>query len=188
MPLLDHLIELRNRLMWSLGALILAFLLCFAVADHIYQFLMHPLVQGLGAKAHERRMIFTAPQEFFLTQVKVAFWAGAMVAFPIIASQIYKFVAPGLYKHERSAFLPFLVATPVLFLLGAALVSTIAFLLTQPASFWPWIFLPAMKPLTDAARTLRESYDGEVLTGALKKTAISAFLFSLLLSIGLALS
>ncbi|EHI52159.1 1,4-dihydroxy-2-naphthoate polyprenyltransferase [Aeromonas salmonicida subsp. achromogenes] len=73
-------------------------------------------------------------------------------------------------------------------LLGAALVSTIAFLLTQPASFWPWIFLPAMKPLTDAARTLRESYDGEVLTGALKKTAISAFLFSLLLSIGLALS
>lgn len=122
MPLLDHLIELRNRLMWSLGALILAFLLCFAVADHIYQFLMHPLVQGLGAKAHERRMIFTAPQEFFLTQVKVAFWAGAMIAFPIIASQIYKFVAPGLYKHERKAFLPFLVATPVLFLLGAALV------------------------------------------------------------------
>lgn len=73
-------------------------------------------------------------------------------------------------------------------LLGAALLATIAFLLTQPASVWPWIFLPAMKPLTDAARTLRESLDGEVLTGALKKTAISAFLFSLLLSAGLALS
>ena len=73
-------------------------------------------------------------------------------------------------------------------LLGAALLATIAFLLTQPASVWPWIFLPAMKPLTDAARTLRESIDGEVLTGALKKTAISAFLFSLLLSAGLALS
>ena len=73
-------------------------------------------------------------------------------------------------------------------LLGAALLTTIAFLLTQPASFWPWIFLPAMKPLTDAAKTLRQSFDGEVLTGALKKTAISAFLFSLLLSIGLALS
>lgn len=122
MPLLDHLIELRNRLMWSLGALIVAFLLCFTVADHIYQLLMHPLVQALGEKAHERRMIFTAPQEFFLTQVKVAFWAGAMVAFPIIATQIYKFVAPGLYKHERRAFVPFLVATPVLFSLGAALV------------------------------------------------------------------
>ena len=73
-------------------------------------------------------------------------------------------------------------------LLGAALLATIAFLLTQPASVWPWIFLPAIKPLTDAARTLRESFDGEVLTGALKKTAISAFLFSLLLSVGLALS
>ena len=73
-------------------------------------------------------------------------------------------------------------------LLGAALLATIAFLLTQPASLWPWIFLPAMKPLTDAACTLRESFDGEVLTGALKKTAISAFLFSLLLSAGLALT
>lgn len=122
MPLLEHLIELRNRLMWSLGALFVAFIACFAVADHIYQFLMHPLVQALGVKASERRMIFTAPQEFFLTQMKVAFWAGAMVAFPIIAAQFWKFVAPGLYKHERRAFLPFLVATPVLFLLGAALV------------------------------------------------------------------
>lgn len=122
MPLLDHLIELRNRLMWSIGALLFAFLACFAVAEHIYQFLMHPLVQALGEKAHERRMIFTAPQEFFLTQVKVAFWAGTMVAFPIIATQIWKFVAPGLYKHEKRAFLPFLLATPVLFGLGAALV------------------------------------------------------------------
>lgn len=73
-------------------------------------------------------------------------------------------------------------------LLGAALLATVAFLLTQPASLWPWIFLPAMKPLADAAHTLRQSFDGEVLTGALKKTAISAFLYSLLLSIGLGLS
>ena len=73
-------------------------------------------------------------------------------------------------------------------LLGAALLATVAFLLTQPTGFWPWIFLPALKPLTDAARTLRQSHDGEVLTGALKKTAISAFLYSLLLSLGLALS
>ena len=122
MPLLAHLIELRNRLMWSGGALIVAFVLCFAFADNIYQLLMHPLVEALGDKAAERRMIFTAPQEFFLTQVKVAFWAGTMIAFPIIAAQIWKFVAPGLYKHERKAFLPFLIATPVLFLLGAALV------------------------------------------------------------------
>ncbi|WP_245837768.1 twin-arginine translocase subunit TatC [Niveispirillum lacus] len=122
MPLLEHLIELRNRLMWSGGALIVAFLACFAVAEHIYQFLMHPLVDALGTRAADRRMIFTAPQEFFLTQVKVAFWAGAMIAFPIIASQVWKFVAPGLYKHERKAFLPFLVATPVLFSLGAGLV------------------------------------------------------------------
>jgi sec-independent protein translocase protein TatC len=122
MPLLEHLIELRNRLLWCVLGLLAAFIACFSIADHIYQLLMHPLIEALGDKAAHRRMIFTAPQEFFITQVKVAFWAGMMVAFPLIATQIWKFIAPGLYRHEKRAFMPFLVATPILFALGSAMV------------------------------------------------------------------
>lgn len=122
MPLLDHLIELRDRLMYAVGALLVAFLICWFFASDIYQILMRPLMYALGDRAAERRMIFTAPQEFFFTQMKVAFWAGALIAFPVIANQLWKFVAPGLYKHEKRAFLPFLAATPILFTLGGLLV------------------------------------------------------------------
>jgi sec-independent protein translocase protein TatC len=120
MPLLDHLIELRSRLMWSMAALLVAFVACFGFAENIYMFLTRPLVRayavynqvyGSGG-ATPPRMIYTAPPEAFLTYLKVAF----------IASQVWMFVAPGLYRNERRAFLPFLVATPVLFLLGGAMV------------------------------------------------------------------
>jgi len=120
MPLIDHLIELRNRLMWAIGAILIAFLLCYAVSDKIYNFLVQPLADLLAGQG--RRMIYTGLTEAFFTYVKVAFWAGCFVSFPIVASQIWMFIAPGLYKHERRAFLPFLAATPVLFLLGAAMV------------------------------------------------------------------
>ncbi len=121
MPLLDHLIELRNRLMYSVGAILIAFVVCYYFAPQIYNMLMHPLIIALG-DIEGRRMIFTAPQEAFFTYVKLGFWAAAMLAFPIIASQIWMFVAPGLYKNERRAFLPFLVATPVLFTIGGGFV------------------------------------------------------------------
>ncbi|MGQ9371805.1 twin-arginine translocase subunit TatC [Azospirillum sp. A39] len=120
MPLIDHLIELRNRLMYAVLALIVAFLLCYAFADRIYAFLVQPLADILAGQ--NRRMIYTGLTEAFFTYVKVAFWAGTFLSFPIIASQIWMFVAPGLYKHERKAFLPFLAATPVLFFLGGAMV------------------------------------------------------------------
>ena len=121
MPLLDHLIELRNRLMWSVGAILVAFLICYHFSADIYNFLTRPLADALGDR-EGRRMIFTDLTEAFFTYIKVAFWAAALLSFPIIASQIWIFVAPGLYKHERRAFLPFLAATPVLFALGGALV------------------------------------------------------------------
>ncbi|HYG85110.1 MAG TPA: twin-arginine translocase subunit TatC [Azospirillum sp.] len=120
MPLIDHLVELRNRLMYSIAALLVAFLLCYMVSDRIYNFLVQPLADLLAGQG--RRMIYTGLTEAFFTYVKVAFWAGCFIAFPIIASQIWMFVAPGLYKHERKAFLPFLAATPILFLTGAAMV------------------------------------------------------------------
>ncbi|KXF77229.1 preprotein translocase subunit TatC [Paramesorhizobium deserti] len=124
-PLLDHLIELRRRLIWAILAFFVAFVLCFAFAKQLFNFLVIPYQWALdwaGMDRSKAELIYTAPQEFFFTQVKVAMFGGLVLAFPVIASQIYKFVAPGLYKHERMAFLPFLVASPLLFLLGGALV------------------------------------------------------------------
>jgi len=120
-PLLDHLIELRQRLSWSLIGFIVAFLFCYAFAEHIYAFLTHPLAQAFEGQPG-RRMIFTALYETFFTYIKVAGFGALCISFPIIATQIWMFVAPGLYRNERRAFWPFLIATPILFALGAALV------------------------------------------------------------------
>lgn len=122
-PLMEHLIELRARLIHALLAIVVAFLVCFAFAKQIYNFLVWPydtVIRHMTGKP--ATMIFTAPQEFFITQIKVAFYGAIVIAFPLVAAQIYKFVAPGLYRHEKKAFLPYLVATPVFFLLGATLV------------------------------------------------------------------
>jgi sec-independent protein translocase protein TatC len=116
-PLLDHLIELRKRLIYSLVAVVVFFLACFAFAKQIYDLLLLPFRWAGGSN-----MIFTAPQELFFTYMNVALFGAIFLAFPIIAGQIYAFVAPGLYKRERRAFVPYLVATPVFFLLGSALV------------------------------------------------------------------
>ncbi|HET9936806.1 MAG TPA: twin-arginine translocase subunit TatC [Methyloceanibacter sp.] len=124
-PLIEHLIELRRRLMWALLAIFVAFLVCFWFAKPIYNLLLFPYRLAAGTDA-PIEMIYTAPQEFFFTQVKLALFGAVFIAFPVIATQIYMFVAPGLYRNERQAFLPFLVATPVLFLLGAALVYFVA--------------------------------------------------------------
>ncbi len=148
-PLMEHLIELRSRLIVSILALVVGFLVCFFFAQDIYIFLLHPFEVGTGLLAAQKgqgakhgpfdlllvligvlpmpataavKMVFTAPLEFFFTKVKLAGFGGLVVAFPVIAWQLYRFVAPGLYKRERMAFLPFLLASPVLFLMGAALV------------------------------------------------------------------
>lgn len=120
-PLIEHLIELRQRLMWSIAAVMVMFIICFYFATDIYNILTVPYLQAVGPDANVE-MIYTAPQEWFFTQMKLALFGALFLAFPVIASQIYMFVAPGLYKNERSAFLPFLVATPILFLIGACLV------------------------------------------------------------------
>ena len=116
-PLLDHLIELRKRLIYSLAAVVVFFIVCFIFAKPIYDLLVLPFRWAGGDK-----MIYTAPQEFFFTQMNVALFGALFLAFPIIAGQIYAFVAPGLYKRERKAFIPYLVATPVFFVLGALMV------------------------------------------------------------------
>jgi sec-independent protein translocase protein TatC len=120
MPLLEHLVELRKRLIWSVVAIVLAFLGCYQIKEQIFGFLVHPLAVALGDEKG-RKLIYTGLTEAFLTYVKVSFWAGFCIAFPIIAIQVWKFVAPGLYKNEKRAFLPYLLATPILFIAGAAL-------------------------------------------------------------------
>jgi sec-independent protein translocase protein TatC len=120
-PLLDHLIELRKRLIYSLLALAVGFLLCFGFARYIYAFLTLPLAHALAGQPN-RHLIYTALYETFFTYVKLGMFAGLCLAFPVIASQIWMFVAPGLYRQERRAFLPFLIASPILFIIGAAFV------------------------------------------------------------------
>ena len=115
-PLLDHLIELRRRLIWCFVALAVCFGFCLYFAQAIFTWLVHPLLV-----AGQNRLIFTNVFEAFFSQIKVAFFAGGMLAFPVIAGQLWLFIAPGLYKNEKKAFLPFLLMTPVLFLGGAAL-------------------------------------------------------------------
>lgn len=118
-PLMEHLIELRQRLIRALIAFLVMFVVCFFFAKNIYNILVLPYQHAAGAEA---KLIYTAPQEFFFTQIKVAMFAAAFLSCPVIFSQIYAFVAPGLYRNERDAFRPYLFATPVFFLAGALLV------------------------------------------------------------------
>jgi sec-independent protein translocase protein TatC len=130
MPLLDHLIELRQRLLYSVVALLVVFVVCFYFAQPIFAYLAQPLADVMlehGIAEHQRRLIFTALTEVFFTYVKVAFFAAAFICFPVFLTQFWLFVAPGLYKHEKSALAPFLVATPVLFFMGGALVYYVIF-------------------------------------------------------------
>ena len=122
MPLLAHLVELRGRLLKSVIAIIVLFFIFFSVKEHIYGFLVQPLADILAEQGGERRMIFTALHEAFFTYIKVSFWTALFVAFPFVAAQFWRFVAPGLYLHEKKAVLPYLVLSPILFFLGGALV------------------------------------------------------------------
>jgi len=125
MPLLDHLIELRVRLLKSVVGLLVIFVTCFFFAENIFEYLQRPLAEALIAKGVDGRVlriIFTGPAEVFITYVKMAFFAAAFLSCPLFLTQIWLFVAPGLYKNEKSAFAPFLAASPVLFFIGGALV------------------------------------------------------------------
>jgi len=124
MPLLDHLIELRRRILYSLLAILAAFGPCVYFSRNIYDFLSQPLLTAMGPDA---RMLATDILEPFFTYMRVAFWTAFCIAFPIVASQLWLFIAPGLYKNERRAFLPYLFASPILFIMGGALAYYVIF-------------------------------------------------------------
>lgn len=128
-PLMDHLIELRARLVRCVVALTVAFAICLYFADEIYGFLVRPLEQAFGPG--NGKLIYTQLYEAFFVELKVAIFAGFFISFPIIANQLWAFVAPGLYAKEKRAFLPFLIATPVLFIAGASL----AYFVVMPTAF-----------------------------------------------------
>jgi len=119
---IEHLTELRSRLVRSIIYLFLFFVVCYFFAENIYSFLVAPYAEAVKEDGLDRRMIFTALHETFITYLKVAFFAAMFISSPIILTQIWKFVAPGLYKNEKKALLPYLIATPTLFLLGGMLV------------------------------------------------------------------
>jgi len=128
MPLMEHLLELRTRLLWSVGAFFIAFAVCYYFSSAIYGFLARPLADILmqqslaaGGSGADRRMIFTQLYEAFFTYLKVAFFGAVFFSFPMWATQLWLFVAPGLYRSEKRTIMPFLLASPFLFLLGAAL-------------------------------------------------------------------
>jgi len=131
-PLLEHLNELRQRLIKSILAIIIAFVVCLFFVEPIFEFLVHPFNVSLervntarlaeGKPLLEGNLIYTQVLEFFFVKLKLALFGGIVLAFPVIAYQIYRFVAPGLYKNEKNAFLPYLIISPILFILGSALV------------------------------------------------------------------
>ncbi len=157
MSLIDHLTELRKRLLWSFIYIIIIFVICFYFASDLFYFLAKPLVSLLQTDKGQG-FIYTALQEAFFTELKIAFFFALFFAFPLIAIQIWKFVAPGLYKHEKNAFLPFLMATPILFFAGGAMV----YYLIAPLA---WNFFLSYQNMSDSGLPIRlEAKMGEYLS------------------------
>lgn len=166
-PVGEHLIELRRRLLWAFAAMGLGTIICFIFVEHIYGFLVRPLAEAMG-DGEGRRLIYTGLTEAFFTYLKVAFFAGIFLTFPVLAIQIWKFIAPGLYKKEKHAFLPFLIATPLLFFMGGACV----YFIVMPMA-WPF-FLSFESPASVTTLPIQlEARVGEYLD--LVMTLIFAF-------------
>jgi sec-independent protein translocase protein TatC len=120
-PLIEHLAELRNRILWSLLAFVIAMLICFSFGSLILDFLLIPIERSMRTLGNDNPVMqYTAPQEYFFTLIRISMVGGLMLSFPVIAYQLWRFVAPGLYRTEKQAFLPFMIASPVLFLIGAS--------------------------------------------------------------------
>lgn len=119
-PLMEHLKELRNRILISIAAYVVCFIIGYVIWQHVFNILSHPMCQVMAERGEECRLVLVKMQEGFFVAIRIALWGGFILAFPIIAYQMWRFVAPGLYRSEKSAFLPFLVASPVMFFVGAS--------------------------------------------------------------------
>ena len=169
MPLIAHLVELRRRLIYSLVAFVIASLICYHFSRDIYAFLVKPLATVLHGE--DRKLIYTGLTEAFFTYMKLALFAGGVLSFPVIAAQVWMFVAPGLYKNEKKAFLPYLVATPVLFLAGASFV----YYFVIPVAWKFFVGFESFAPQNNGLPIQLEARVGEYLS--LIMTLIFAFGF-----------
>ena len=157
MSLIDHITELRKRLLWSFLYILVIFILCFYFANELFGFLASPLVKLMDTD-NGQGFIYTALQEAFFTELKIAFFFALFFSFPLIAIQIWKFIAPGLYKSEKNAFLPFLVATPILFFAGGSMV----YYIISPVA---WKFFLSYQNLNSTGIPIRlEAKMGEYLS------------------------
>ena len=178
MSLIDHLAELRKRLLWSFFYIIIIFFICFYFASDLFYFLAKPLVSLLQIDKGQG-FIYTALQEAFFTELKIAFFFSLFFAFPLIAIQIWKFIAPGLFKKEKKAFLPFLVATPILFFAGGAMV----YYLIAPLA---WSFFLSYQNMSDIGVPIRlEAKMGEYLSLMMRFIFAFGFAFQLPVVLGL---
>ena len=178
MSLIDHLTELRKRLLWSFIYIISIFCVCFYFAGDLFYFLAKPLVNLLNVEEGQG-FIYTALQEAFFTELKIAFFFALFFAFPLIAIQIWKFIAPGLYKHEKNAFLPFLIATPILFFAGGAMV----YYLIAPLA---WNFFLSYQNMGSSGVPIRlEAKMGEYLSLMMRFIFAFGLAFQLPVALGL---
>ena len=177
-PLIEHLIELRNRLMWAVGSYVVAIIAVFVVAEPILTYMLHPIEQAMRALGDPHPVMqYTAPQEYFFTLVRISMVMGLAAAFPVISYQLWRFVAPGLYRSEKAAFLPFLIASPVLFILGAGfahyVVTPIAmgfFLGFADASSVVAAIIPSMTGAADGAPAVADTGIDIVFQGKVNET------------------
>ena len=174
-PLIEHLKELRNRILYSLGAFVLFFCVGYYLWGFFFGFLSHPMCAALNDRGQECKLVLIKVQEGFFVSLKIAVWSGFMMAFPFIAYQLWRFIAPGLYKNEKMAFLPFLLASPAMFLLGAGF----AYYAVLPQVFS--FFLAFQDSLTASLDSGKDALINHTPSGVVYSGSVEAF-FSLTMS------
>ena len=179
-PLIEHLKELRNRIMISIAAYAVAFAICLVEWSYVFAFISRPMCQSLEKRAQDCTFVLVKLQEGFFVTLKIGMWGGFVLAFPIIAIQLWRFIAPGLYRNEKMAFLPFLVASPVMFALGGAF----AYLVVLPMAFDFFLsYQDSFKTAMQSANTLAQVPKGVVFQGSVE--AFFALTMQFLLAFGL---
>ncbi len=174
-PLIEHLKELRNRILYSLGAFVVFFCVGYYLWDFFFAFLSHPMCVALQARGQECKLVLIKVQEGFFVSLKIAIWSGFAMSFPVIAYQLWRFIAPGLYKNEKMAFLPFLLASPAMFILGAGF----AYYAVLPQVFG--FFLAFQDSLTASLESGQDALINHTPTGVVYTGSVEAF-FSLTMS------
>lgn len=179
-PLIEHLKELRNRILYSLGAFVAAFFIGYFVWKYIFNILAHPMCQVLTERHQQCQLVLIKMQEGFFVALKISMWGGFFLAFPFIAYQLWRFVAPGLYKSEKQAFLPFLIASPVMFIVGASF----AYFIILPWAFQFFLgFQDSFASAVQSGGTLSEPPAGIVFQGSME--AYLSLTMTFLLAFGL---